>query len=216
VLTKFHRAGILKDIIIIGSWALVFYKQYFSNIEYHPAIRTRDIDLLIANPRKLRKKVNIPEMLKEDGFICHVKGLEGYVELEHHDLIIEFLVPELGRGISKPYAIDNLSINAQALRYLNFLTEKPISVNLDNIPLKLPKPINFALHKLTIAQRRKNKDKAKKDLDSALNLLHVLDKKGDFNLIKKTYLRLPPGWKSQIIKSLKLIEEDALIQRLKD
>ena len=116
VLKKLHKAGVLKDIILIGSWALVFYKGYFSNVTYRPAIRTRDIDLLIPNPLKINKKVDIPELFKNDGFVLGFRGIQGYIALEHPDLIIEFLVPEFGRGITKPYNLENLAINAQALR----------------------------------------------------------------------------------------------------
>jgi len=43
VLDKLSKAGVLDETVIIGSWCMHFYKELFSEINYHPTIRTRDI-----------------------------------------------------------------------------------------------------------------------------------------------------------------------------
>lgn len=43
VLKKLHRAGVLDNIIIIGSWCLYFYRSYFEKSEYSPDIMTKFI-----------------------------------------------------------------------------------------------------------------------------------------------------------------------------
>ena len=45
VLRRLNRAGVLKDIMLIGSWCLPFYREYFSGVTYAAAIKTRDIAL---------------------------------------------------------------------------------------------------------------------------------------------------------------------------
>lgn len=49
VLQKYDNEGLLKNIVIIGSWCIYFYKYYFKNIDYKSSGRTTDIDLLIIN-----------------------------------------------------------------------------------------------------------------------------------------------------------------------
>ena len=53
VLRRLNQAGVLNDIMLIGSWSLLFYKEYFFGFTYSPAIRTRDIDFLVPDPNKI-------------------------------------------------------------------------------------------------------------------------------------------------------------------
>lgn len=163
VLRRLHDSGILTNVIIIGSWCILFYENYFATTTYTPIIKTRDIDLLVPSPHKLQRYIDIPELLKDLGFIVGFKGSEGYIMLEHPNLIVEFLVPEKGRGLDKPYPLPQLGLNAQALRFINFLAQSIIHITIEDIPIMVPHPANFALHKLMILSRRKAKEKAEKD-----------------------------------------------------
>ena len=64
ILRRFNKTGLLKDFILIGSWCIVFYKDYFSNQPYinQAIIKTRDIDFLINLPSKIKAGVNIPDL----------------------------------------------------------------------------------------------------------------------------------------------------------
>jgi len=86
VLRRIQKVGVLSEIIIIGSWCIYFYKNYFSDIDYSSSIRTRDIDFLFPIPVKFRKKVDIPELLKDLVLILdfHIKG---YIRISHPELI---------------------------------------------------------------------------------------------------------------------------------
>ena len=119
ILRRFHNAGILDDLILIGSWCVYFYKEYFNDMPYidQSTMRTRDIDFLIDKPTKIKHTVNIPELLKDLGFVTIFKGREGYIKLDHPDLMLEFLVPEKGKGTDKPVPLTKLGMNAVALRF---------------------------------------------------------------------------------------------------
>jgi len=52
VLKRFQNADILDKVIVMKSWCICFYKEYFSNIKYSSSIRTRDSDFLVSNPKK--------------------------------------------------------------------------------------------------------------------------------------------------------------------
>ena len=59
VLRRLDRAGVLKNIVLVGSWCTLFYKDYFADVGYLAALRTRDMDLLIPHPAALRAKTDV-------------------------------------------------------------------------------------------------------------------------------------------------------------
>jgi DNA-binding transcriptional regulator YiaG len=99
--------------------------------------------------------------------------------MEHPELIVEFLVPERGRASAKPYPLPKLGLNAQALRFLEFLAQDTISTNVEWVSVNLPHPAYFALHKLVVLSRRTGQAKQAKDQDAALKVLEALIKKGE-------------------------------------
>lgn len=202
VLRRLSKAGILKHIVLVGSWCTVFYKIYFAGTRYLPLIRTRDIDFLIPHPSAIKTKVDVAELLKELGFIVGFTGSKGFVRLEHPQLIIEFLVPERGRGSDKPYPLPQLGLNAQALRFLDFLTQYTITVEVNGVLVNLPQPANFALHKLLILDRRNVPEKTDKDKDAAIQILKALVEKGEQDFVRTVYNSMPRRWQTKIKKAL--------------
>lgn len=214
VLRRLARNGILNKIILIGSWCLPFYEHYFRGIKYQPAIKTRDVDFLFPKPATLNIKTDIPLLLKDLGFIVGFKGSKGDIVLQHPDLIVEFLVIERGKGNDNPVPLPGLGINATALRYLSFLTMKTIKVDVDNFTVTLPHPANFALHKLIVAQRRKNPDKKEKDMDAAMNVINALIAKGEKATLQRSFYSVPDKWQAMIIKGLKTGNENDIVEML--
>lgn len=216
ILRRFHNAGVLSNFILIGSWCVYFYNEYFSSIPYldRMTIKTRDIDFLIDDPSRIRREVNIPDLLKDLGFVIVYKGSKGYIKLEHPDLILEFLVPEKGKGIDKPHPLPKLSMNAVALRFLSFLSSRTIKVKVEDFYIILPHPANFALHKLIIFQRRLKEDKAAKDRNTAIEILKVLINKGDSTVIREVFNSIPRKWQIKVIKGLNKNEDKKILSVL--
>jgi hypothetical protein len=209
ILKRFNKAGILKNFILIGSWCAYFYKDYFADFPYidRATIKTRDIDFLIDNPAGIRHEVNVPLLLKDLGFVTLIRGSRGYVKLDHPDLLLEFLVPEKGKGTDKPVNLPKLGMNAIALRFLSFLSANTIKVKVDDFSLTLPHPANFALHKLIIFQRRLKEDKAIKDRNIAIEILRALINKGDSAIIKRVFNSIPQKWQNRVLKGLNKRED---------
>jgi hypothetical protein len=216
ILRRFAEAGILKDIILVGSWCLYFYKEYFYGVYVVPVIRTRDIDFLVPLPPKIKKKADIPGILSDLGFVTEFIGSKGYLRLGHPDLIVEFLVPERGRGSNKPYPLPQIGMNAQPLRFLDFLAKNIIEINVDGMRVKLPHPIAYALHKLIIHGRRTKKEKAAKDRDQALMLLHHVLRHENPSKIKEIFLTMSKRWRDKIFKILKALDEEEVLSVLSD
>ncbi len=204
ILRRFHKTRILNDFILIGSWCVYFYKDYFSDIPHMSRIvlKTRDIDFLVDNPSKIKHNVNIPDLLKDLGFVTVFKGSKGYIKLDHPELMLEFLVPEKGKGTNKPCPLPMLGINAVSLRFLTFLSQNTIKVAVEDFHITLPHPANFALHKLIIFQRRAKEDKAAKDRNTAIEILNALIEKGDAGIVKKVFNSVPKKWQEKILNGI--------------
>lgn len=209
ILRRFHKEGILNDLILIGSWCVYFYADYFRGTPYidQATIRTRDIDFLIDSPARIKREVDIPDLLKDLGFVTIYKGSKGYIKLDHPDLILEFLVPEKGKGSNRPYPLPKLGLNAVALRFLTFLSQNTIKVEVENFHITLPHPANFALHKLIIFQRRLKEEKAIKDRNTAIEILKALINKGEAVEVKKIMKALPAKWQKKIADGLKIVAD---------
>ena len=91
------QKGILDEIMLVGSWCVFLYEDYFGRKGILPPLRTRDLDFLFPLPLKLKSKTDLFELLKDLGFILDYKGEQGYITFQHPDLILEFLVPANGR-----------------------------------------------------------------------------------------------------------------------
>lgn len=63
ILETLSRNGLLKHLLLIGSWALVVYETYFRDSTYRPGIRTTDVDFLIPmrHPRIDQKDIDQAE-----------------------------------------------------------------------------------------------------------------------------------------------------------
>jgi len=202
VLKRFQDAGILEDLVLVGSWCLYFYREYFSANVFQPTIRTRDIDFLISRTPKTRKKVDLGELLKRDGFIPTFSA-NGYIRLEHPEMMVEFLVPERGKGTDKPYPLSHLGVNAQPLRFLDYLLRNTITIKSGNLRINVPHPAAFGLHKLIIAKRRKSKAKTEKEIGESILVLTALIESGKSEEIKEKFQDMPLSWRKKVLGTLK-------------
>lgn len=153
ILKRLDSAGILSKVILIGSWCLPLYREHYSGQSNLTTLRTRDIDFLISRKIKIKEEVDLPKLFEDLGFIEDYKYPQGYVQLVHPELIMEFLVAEKGKGSDEPYPLPFLSMNAQRLRFIDLLEQNIISIHINGIEVKVPHPINFGFHKLIISSR---------------------------------------------------------------
>lgn len=211
ILHRLDKAGLLRDIVLVGSWCTLFYKDFFGGQAYMTPLVTRDMDLLIPQPRKISAKADVAELLRDLGFVVGFSGSEGYIRLEHPQLIVEFLVPEKGRGSNKPYALPQLGLNAQALRFLEFLSQNTITAVVGSTTVTLPHPAYFALHKLLIMNRRPKAEKQTKDKEAAMRIINALIANKQTNTIVDAFCVIPKRWQNKIIKQLDKITEKHLI-----
>lgn len=124
------------------------------------------------------------------------------------------------RGPDRPQigALPALRSDAQRLRYLDFLLYQEVnSVALHGagIPINVPDPTRYALHKLIVAQMRRidsprSQAKSRKDIDQAGALIGVLARQRPDDL-KDLWVELcerGPSWRQKATRSLANLPAD--------
>lgn len=215
VLRLLHEAGILGEVIIIGSWCNHFYRKHIPGGQNIGPIRTGDLDILIPKLAKVKSAPSISKILGGLGFIVE-HSREGHTRLIHPLMVIDFLVPERGRGHTGPVKVPGLGVNASGLRLMDFLAGGAIVLKIEGMAVRLPDPVRFALHKLFVSERRSSADKAARDRNHAMDVLRAVAGRGDANLIRELYASLHKGWKAKIIEAIKKAGDDELMRLLTD
>jgi hypothetical protein len=216
ILKRFEEEQILGNVMIVGSWCMFFYKHHYEKGEILPPLRTRDVEFDVNLLRRARGGVSVVKLLQELGFISDMKG-SGFTTLSSPELIVEFLVPEKGKGSADPLIIKAFELNAQPIRYLNLLEEQVITISYRDLEVLVPHPAWFAIHKLIISQRRPEKQKNKSDNDiiQALSVWDMLDEMGESSTVKGVIEKLPKGWLSLLKQALeKAYSQDKNEKRL--
>lgn len=196
ILDTFDSLGLWEDgVALIGSWSFLLYQRHLG-VKPLP-LRTQDIDFLLPRPYPKRAAVDLEAALTRLGFHKDFTS-SGAIYFTHPELRIEFLTPERGKGDDGARMVRPLGIRAISLRFLDMLFEGPIRVREGNATVTVPNPLNFCLHKLIVAQRRKNQDKKEKDLEQAVYVLPILEPTS----FEEAFGRLPRRWRAFVDRSL--------------
>lgn len=123
--------------------------------------------------------------------------------------LVEFLTPAFGAETIRD--LPALGVSAQALNYLNFLIAEPIhaaAIYRSGVLVQLPRPERYAIHKLIVADRRRDGAgslKASKDREQAAFLVEALaeDRPDDLSRAYAAALEVGPRWREHIANSLK-------------
>lgn len=140
---------------------------------------------------------------------------KGNQEMFSVDVLSPLRGPERRDGVTK---LDALRTDAQLLRYLDFLIYHEVNaVSLYGlgIPINVPAPERYAVHKMIVAQLRINtpqsRAKSRKDIRQASELLHVLAEHnpGGLKSVWDEARERGPAWREKLDASLKLIDTSA-------
>ena len=203
ILGALNRGEVLEHLILVGSWVLVIYEEYFKDSNYSPTIRTTDIDFLVPNKNpKINDKKDISSLLDSLGF-SEVFSSDGWVTYHKPELHVEFLFPRIGPRSDSVVSIPMLGINARPIRHLQFLVKNTISVEFQGLDVTVPHPAAYALQKLIICGGRKNFEKAQKDLEQAETVLTALTQRSDVELLRSLFSGLTHKQKKAVLDSVK-------------
>ncbi len=166
--------GFFKESVLIGTWAIIFYRSIFRII---PQAYTSDVDLAV---RLLQKKqtvvmVDLEEVFRRLGYTSNLVtgGLQKFFRLGYD---VEFIVHDRRLKKEKDVVmIPEWNINAQPLPFIRLLLENTQKLYTENYYVRVPIPEAFFFHKLIIAQRRQREEKRRKDLGQCEALSGILD-----------------------------------------
>jgi hypothetical protein len=127
--------------------------------------------------------------------------------------LVEFLTPAFGAETIRD--LPALGVSAQALNYLNFLIAEPIhaaAVYRSGVLVQVPRPERFAIHKLIVADRRRDGAgslKASKDREQAAFLIAALaeDRPDDLRRAYATAKDVGPRWRDHMANSLQRMQD---------
>lgn len=170
VLRVLEEAGALGELVLIGSWCLVFYKEYFGGSPHIPGVRTTDVDLLVPWPKRVRLKADVPSALANIGFMETTSFVTGYTKFERGELMVEFLMPLRGDGREQVITVKPLGITTQGLRHLDYRDDEIVSMTYRGVTVRVPRPELYTLFKYIVHAERKNPAKQAKDLATAQRL----------------------------------------------
>ena len=131
--------------------------------------------------------------------------------------LVEFLTPAFGNETIRD--LPALGVGAQALNYLNFLIAEPIhaaAIYRSGILVQVPRPERYAIHKLIIADRRRDGTgslKAAKDREQAAFLIEAMaeDRPDDLSRANEAAMAVGPRWRERIGNSLMRMPETKTI-----
>jgi hypothetical protein len=103
-----------------------------------------------------------------------------------------------------------LGVSAQSLHFLNFLIAEPVRIPLlyrSGVLVQAPRPERYAIHKLIVADRRRDGSdalKARKDRAQAAFLIDVLaeERPEDLAEAHRTALANGPAWRARLAATL--------------
>lgn len=130
--------------------------------------------------------------------------------------LVEFLTPSFNdeEGIRD---LPALGVSAQSLHFLNFLIAEPLRTPLlyrSGVLVQVPRPERYAIHKLIVADRRRDGPdalKARKDRAQAAFLIEVLgeERPDDLGEAYETARANGPAWRSRISATLERMPRTA-------
>jgi len=187
LLSHFSEAGLIhRNGVLVGTLAYTAYASMLGYAFEKTTLMTQDID--IARDDKIQiaaPTIDVETLLSGRGIQCRPiptlsKKVLPSTFVSSDGIRIDFLVPLRGRAKQKVYMPRIAGAGATALRFLDYLIEKPVESALlapsGGILTTVPRPERFAVHKLIVAAYRPVTESAKKekDLYQASQLITVL------------------------------------------
>ena len=182
----FDELDILKNIMIIGSWAEYLYPSLFDT-DFVPNLKTRDVDFFYRNINVPKEKVPFVQKLTEIGYVYD--EVDGISRFYNKDLLeLEFLTRILGAGTERQVEIKPLGIKSEGLRVINILSDFACEVEKETeegnvYTLTVPEPSVYVIQKVLSSPQRNPPEKRAKDMEAVKELLYHIYK-SDYHTAK--------------------------------
>jgi hypothetical protein len=128
--------------------------------------------------------------------------------------VVELLTTNEGPDREEPMELPALGAYAQPLRFLDYLIHRPVqaaALYRSGVLVNIPQPARYAIHKLIVATRRADTQKAGKDIQQSAALIRVLAEDRPDEL-EEAFLEARargPSWRDHMEKGVRRLPEDA-------
>lgn len=224
ILEALWKAGVFRlRACLVGT---VAYQNYGSVLGYRLSefMNTGDIDIAQFHSVSVSVQDSIPPILNVLKTVDpkfreapQLNEKEGVTKFASRELSVEFLTPNLGSDdrTGHPTPLPALGGAAgEPLRFMEFLIHQPIRavvLHKGGIPVLVPQPARYAVHKLIVAARRPTGEgKDMKDLRQAHWLALALRETGRAYELSEAFeeaMEKGPKWREAINKSLQRMAE---------
>lgn len=216
-LDALSQAGLFREgAVLIGTAAYLVSEPLVGSRLPAATLMTGDLDLATASlALSADPPARMEDILKRaDPSFTAVVQLDPRKPPSHfrtgQGYLVDLVTPKLRRHDANPMPLTALGAGAAPLQHLAWLIEEPVeTVALwgAGIPVSVPQPARFAIHKLIVAQRRYGSDRLKrgKDLSQARALIQVLLQYDRFALadaLTDARAQGKEGWEGPIERSL--------------
>lgn len=228
-LDALSHAGLFRNgAVLVGTAAYMMSEPLVGRRLPEPTLMTGDLDLASAN---LALSAEPPESLEtiirrgDPTFqpVLQIRPQEPASRFRTADgFLLDLVTPTRRRSDSNPMPMDELGAGAAPLQYLEWLIADPaptVALWGPGVPLNIPQPVRFAVHKLILAQKRDagSRLKRQKDLAQADALIDALQAHDPYALndaLADATARGRSGWREPIVRSLKELKRDGIIEEL--
>jgi len=195
ILTALSKYGVFRlRAVLVGTVAYQTYAAMLGVRLPTGAVMSMDVDIAQFRDISIAVEDAVPPMLdvlheadKSFRAIPHSHDSRQTTRYEaKNGLRVDFLTPNRGPDSDEPQHLDALNTDAEQLRFLDFLIVEPVRavfLHGSGIPVLVPAPQRYAVHKLIVARRRReNRAKIEKDLWQASSLFEILAARRPYEL----------------------------------
>jgi hypothetical protein len=217
VLDALADAGLFETAVLVGTAAYQCYSPIVGVALPSAALMTQDADLATASLALVGHdgEETLETILKRaDKTFSALPGLDRKALpsrfRSRSGFMVDLLTPKLRRSDKGPMPVKRLGAGAAPLQHLAWLIDEPVqavALHGPGIPVRVPSPARYGVHKLVIAQKRAAENvKRKKDLIQAKSLMEALEESDPWawkDAIDDACAQGKAGWAEPIKRSLK-------------
>lgn len=223
VLDAVADAGLFKTAVLVGTAAYQCYAPLVGLLLPSAALITQDADIATAS---------LAMAADQDGETFETilkradKTFGGLPGLDRRALpsrfrsasgfLVDLLTPKMRRSDKSPMPLKQLAAGAVPLQHLAWLIEDPVqavALHGPGIPVRVPTPARYGVHKLIIAQKRAEENvKRRKDLMQAKSLMEALAESDPWawkDALDSARAQGKVGWAQPIARSLRELALEA-------
>lgn len=218
VLDAVADAGLFRrGAVLVGTAAYQVYSPLLGAVLPAATVMTQDADLATAD-LALNADVEGDSMLailkRAEASFAALPGLDPKAPpsrfRDGQGFLVDLLTPQRRRSDRAPMPLAGLAAGATPLQQLEWLIDDPVpavALHGAGVPVTLPRPARFAVHKLILAQKRGAHElaKSRKDLAQAAAVVEALRISAPFDLddaLEDARARGRDGWTRPIDRSL--------------